>query len=368
MSYLTISCFFFLTGITRETADDLLVEAARAGIRSILVLRGDPPPTAGGKWEPTPKGFANATELVSHVRSKHGSFFSIAVAGHPLGHPSSATRAVELTHLKAKVDAGADYIITQMFFEAAQYTSYVRECRGAGITCPIVPGILMVPPSVPLLRQVIAHCRVPEPTALVAAMVAAGEDSEAIRVAGRVYMEGVCREILRGDSDAAAPGIYIYTMNLEKSARELVANLELKGLNQPEDATAQRPLPFARPRDNEKVRPIFWASNPVSFLARTRGWVNDMPQTARELVLEALPAFDDEAHTGGAAENAQRVVYSYHSIVARRMGSKAERRSMWGECLNSDDDVFDVFERFVRGYVPRLPWCEGMEKVKETLL
>jgi methylenetetrahydrofolate reductase (NADPH) len=196
-------------------------------------------------------------------------------------------------------------------------------------------------------------------------MVAAGEDSEAIRVAGRVYMEGVCREILRGDSDAAAPGIYIYTMNLEKSARELVANLELKGLNQPEDATVKRPLPFARPRDNEKVRPIFWASNPVSFLARTRGWMNDMPQTARELVLEALPAFDDEA-PGGAAENAQRVVYSYHSIVARRMGSKAERRSMWGESLTSEDDVFDVFERFVRGHVPRLPWCEGMEKVKEA--
>jgi methylenetetrahydrofolate reductase (NADPH) len=317
------------TGITRETADDLLAEAAQAGIRSVLVLRGDPPPSADGKWEPTPKGFRNASELVAHIRNKHGSFFSVAVAGHPMGHPSSASRAAELEHLKAKVDAGADYIITQMFFEAAQYTSYVRECRAAGITCPIVPGILMVPPSLALLRQVAAHCNVPEPAALVAAMEAAGADSEAVRVAGRIYMEDVCRQILRGDD--AAPGLYIYTMNLEKSAHELVANLGLRDLQGQEDAAVQRPLPFSRPRDNEKVRPIFWASNPVSYLARTRGWANDLPQdwksqvgqgeTARELVLEAPPPFDDDA-PAGAAGNANGIVYSYHSIVARRMGSK----------------------------------------------
>ena len=73
------------TGITRDTAEDLLAEAAQAGIRSILVLRGDPLPSSKGKWEATAEGFAHAGELVEHIRRKHGSFFSIAVAGHPLG-------------------------------------------------------------------------------------------------------------------------------------------------------------------------------------------------------------------------------------------------------------------------------------------
>lgn len=103
------------TGITRDTVDDLLAEAAQANIRSVLVLRGDPAPSANGKWEPTPDGFQNAGELVKHIRSKHGGFFSIAVAGHPHRHPQSTSRADELKYLKAKVDAGADYIITQMY-------------------------------------------------------------------------------------------------------------------------------------------------------------------------------------------------------------------------------------------------------------
>ena len=147
------------TGITRRDADDLLAEAAKAGILSILVLRGDPPPAENAvAWEPRPDGFQNAGELVEHIRRRHGRFFSIGVAGHPLGHPMSTSRADELQHLKRKVDAGADYIVTQMFFKASDYLNFVKECRAVGITCPIVAGILMVG----------AHCR---PGALVHACV-----------------------------------------------------------------------------------------------------------------------------------------------------------------------------------------------------
>jgi methylenetetrahydrofolate reductase (NADPH) len=373
------------TGITRETADDLLAEAAQAGIRSILVLRGDPLPSSDGKWEATAGGFENAGELVAHIRRKHGTFFSIAVAGHPLGHPSSSSRAEELAHLKAKVDAGADYIITQMFFQAAAYTSYVHECRAVGIACPIVPGILMVPPSIEALRQITSHCGVSIPEALEAEMVAAAPDAEAVRKAGRAYMQKLCEQVL-GSADYPAPGLYIYTLNLEKSVTELIENLNLSG-QATEDEAVQRELPFARPRNNEKVRPIFWASNPVSYLARTRGWVDEMPQRwnidvvnrdgaqdgatahgggagggrTQGLVIESPPVFDQSAGGGARGQGADGVVYSYHSIVARRLGSHAERRSMWGETLTAEEDVFDVFERFVRGYVPRLPWCERLE-------
>eukprot|EP00961_Rhodomonas_salina_P180087 2430514-Rhodomonas_salina.1 len=104
------------TGITQAMAADLLSEAVDAGVRSILALRGDAAP-GQQTWVPTPGGFKNAGELVSFIRQQHGDFFSIAVAGHPAGHTDSASREEELRYLKAKVDAGADYIVTQIFFK-----------------------------------------------------------------------------------------------------------------------------------------------------------------------------------------------------------------------------------------------------------
>lgn len=104
------------TGITKKMADDLLVEAMDADIRSILVLRGDPAP-GRSDWEPVEDGFKNASELVSYIRLKYGDFFSLSVAGHPGKHPASSSKEEDLEHLKKKVGCGADFIITQMTFK-----------------------------------------------------------------------------------------------------------------------------------------------------------------------------------------------------------------------------------------------------------
>ena len=132
-----------------------------------------------------------------------------------------------------------------------------------------------MPPSLALLRSVAAHCAVEVPDALEAQLTAAGDDPEAVRVAGREYMEQVCRGVLEpGAGEEAAPGLYIYSLNLEKSASEIVANLGLARGDGSGACGERKPLPFQRPRENEKVRPIFWASNPMSYLARTRTWVS----------------------------------------------------------------------------------------------
>uniref|UniRef100_A0A7S4UE63 MTHFR SAM-binding regulatory domain-containing protein n=2 Tax=Guillardia theta TaxID=55529 RepID=A0A7S4UE63_GUITH len=349
------------TGITKKMADDLLVEAMDADIRSILVLRGDPAP-GKSDWEPVADGFKNASELVSYIRHKYGDFFSLSVAGHPGKHPASSSKEEDLEHLKQKVGCGADFIITQMTFKASEYQEFVGSCRRVGIDCPIIPGVLMIPPSLEKLRAVCNHCSVEVPEDLVELLETCGSDKEKVREAGRVYMQRVCSEML----SSGAPGLYMYTLNLEKSAQEIVTNLNLKVLDAGMSDSAVRPLPFPRPREKETVRPIFWASNAISYLTRTRNWSADFPSQWGQVNNEKSKAGDHSfVYDPLPSGDEDNILYSHHSIVGRRLGSMAERRNMWGESPSTEEDVFDVFERFVRGFVPRLPWCDRLEK--ETL-
>lgn len=150
--------------------DDALEAAKSAGIRNIVALRGDAP-AGQAAWAPIEGGFACALDLVQHIRKLYGDFFGISVAGYPEGHPtvikpvadlgreltetekgrlvttpegdfvcSDADFDNELAYLKKKVDAGADFIITQMFFDTEVFIAFVSACRAAGITVPIMPG------------------------------------------------------------------------------------------------------------------------------------------------------------------------------------------------------------------------------------
>mmetsp|Transcript_8171 Transcript_8171/g.27444 ORF Transcript_8171/g.27444 Transcript_8171/m.27444 type:complete len:385 (+) Transcript_8171:939-2093(+) len=175
-------------------------------------------------------------------------------------------------------------------------------------------------------------------------------------------MQRVCSEML----SSGAPGLYMYTLNLEKSAQEIVTNLNLKVLDAGMSDSAVRPLPFPRPREKETVRPIFWASNAISYLTRTRNWSADFPSQWGQVNNEKSKAGDHSfVYDPLPSGDEDNILYSHHSIVGRRLGSMAERRNMWGESPSTEEDVFDVFERFVRGFVPRLPWCDRLEK--ETL-
>ena len=114
------------------------------GIRNILALRGDPPKgkRSWSKGDVSGGDCDRSIDLVKLIRELHGDYFCIACAGHPEGHPGSYSREDELKHLKEKIDAGADFIITQFFYDADLFLEYVRTCRSVGIDCPILPGIL----------------------------------------------------------------------------------------------------------------------------------------------------------------------------------------------------------------------------------
>lgn len=155
-----------------------------AGVRHIVALRGDPPPADGGKFVPHPEGYANAAELVAGLKGQHD--FELSVAAYPEVHPDALSLDADLDNLKRKLDAGATRAITQFFFSSDVYFRFLDKVLAAGITAPIVPGIMPVT-NFAAIRRMSANTRIPEwmvrtfeglderpgPRALVAATVAA---------------------------------------------------------------------------------------------------------------------------------------------------------------------------------------------------
>ncbi|XP_045714854.1 methylenetetrahydrofolate reductase isoform X5 [Phyllostomus hastatus] len=135
---------------SREAITGHLRKARRLGLKNVLALRGDPP---GEQWEEEEGEFSHATDLVKHIRREFGDYFDICVAGYPKGHPDAVSFEDDLKHLKEKVTAGADFIITQLFFEADTFFLFVKACSDIGITCPILPGIFLIQASPALGSQ-----------------------------------------------------------------------------------------------------------------------------------------------------------------------------------------------------------------------
>lgn len=131
------------TFMTRVQVEEALDKARDLGIRNILALRGDPPRGATD-WVRTEGGFNYATDLVKFIREKYGDFFCIIVAGYPEVHLEATSREDDLKHLKEKVDAGADAIITQLFYDTDIFFKWVDDCRAIGIEIPIIPGLMPI--------------------------------------------------------------------------------------------------------------------------------------------------------------------------------------------------------------------------------
>ncbi|MEQ1718451.1 MAG: methylenetetrahydrofolate reductase, partial [Hyphomicrobium sp.] len=127
---------------TREEVDDVARAYWAAGVRHIVALRGDPPEGVGTKYRPHPGGYQNAADLVSGLKKIAG--FEVSVAGYPEKHPESVTQAADIENLKAKVDAGADRIITQFGFDNTHYLRFLERARAAGIWVPIIPGLVPI--------------------------------------------------------------------------------------------------------------------------------------------------------------------------------------------------------------------------------
>jgi len=127
---------------TRAELDEVIKGYAAAGVRHIVALRGDPPTGVGTRYEPHPGGYAQTADLVAAIKRTGG--FEVSVGGYPEKHPESASFEADIDHLKAKVDAGADRIITQFFFDNTHYLRFLERVRAQGIWCPVLPGIVPI--------------------------------------------------------------------------------------------------------------------------------------------------------------------------------------------------------------------------------
>jgi methylenetetrahydrofolate reductase (NADPH) len=207
-------------GASRAEVAALLDELAAAGVENVLALRGDPP-RGETRFQPHPDGFRFASELVAFIRSDPKRWpFCVGAAAYPEGHPETPDLEADLRHLKLKVDAGTDFLVTQLFFDNGAFVRFVARARAAGIRIPILPGIMPFT-SVEQVERFTATCGATIPTRLHEAMEAHRSDPDGARELGVAFASIQCQDLLK----AGVPGIHFYTLNRSPSTRAIVAAL-----------------------------------------------------------------------------------------------------------------------------------------------
>ncbi|MGA8891646.1 MAG: methylenetetrahydrofolate reductase [NAD(P)H] [Anaeromyxobacteraceae bacterium] len=207
-------------GSSRDELAGVLDEFAGAGVQNVLLLRGDPP-KGERTFVPHPDGFAHASDLVAFVRAHPERWaFCVGAAAYPEGHPENRDLARDLANLKTKVDAGVDFLVTQLLFDNAHYFRFVERARAAGIAQPIMPGVMPLT-SVDQIERFTAMCGASIPPPLRAAMQVRRSDPDASMQLGVAYSSLQSADLLR----RGAPGIHFYTLNRSPSSRAILAAL-----------------------------------------------------------------------------------------------------------------------------------------------
>ncbi len=203
---------------TREQIGELLEQIRRLGVKNVLALRGDPP--GGGEFATTAGGFEFSSQLVRFIREHDD--FCIGVAGFPEGHIACKEgKFVDWKYLKGKIDAGADFVITQLFFDNADFYEFRDHLQKEhGVSIPIVPGIIPIG-SAAQIKRFTALCGARIPDALAARLEQLGADDAATAEFGIEYATRQCRELLA----AGAPGIHFYTLNKAQATVRILNNL-----------------------------------------------------------------------------------------------------------------------------------------------
>jgi len=219
---------------TRAQIGEILQRYAQHNVRNILALAGDPPAvtTPGAKpYDRSTDDFRHAAQLVQFIREFNNAGthpdprgFGIGIAGFPEGHPATPNRTLEMDYLKAKVDAGADYICTQLFFNNADFYDFRERCELAGINVPIIAGLMPV-------TSLGTYKRIPElalgaryPARLQRAILRAGTDPESVKAVGIHWATEQARDLL----DHNVRGIHFYTLNQSNATREIYKSLGVK--------------------------------------------------------------------------------------------------------------------------------------------
>ncbi|VDB94255.1 unnamed protein product [Peniophora sp. CBMAI 1063] len=331
------------TNMPKEKVDIALKEAKEAGCRNILALRGDPP-MGKEEWTSVEGGFEHGIDLVRHIRAEYGDHFDIAVAGFPQHMLlPEAEREQEIQWFKQKIDAGVDFIFTQMFYDIDIFISWVKAIRAAGITIPIVPGIMPIQTWNGFQRATsLAKTHIPQ--TFLDALEPHKNNDEKVREIGTRLVADMCRKIL------AAPlgirGLHFYTMNLERGSRMLLEELNLV----PRVETL-KPLPWRQSltpsRRSETIRPIFWANRTKSYLSRTENW--------------------DEYPNGRFGDSRSPAYGDLDGYGASIKQTREDALRLWGHPA-SFAEVASLFRRFCTSELPALPWSDQAPSLETSVI
>ena len=208
-------------GHGRAELAEVLERLRAAGVDNVLALRGDPP-IDQPSFVPAPDGFSHANELIEFIRSRDLPF-GLGAACYPESHLESTTLEDDLVHTRRKVDAGAEFLITQLFFDNAYYFHFVERARKAGIQCPIVPGLMPIT-NFAQIERITRMCGATVPMRLRLALEKRKNDPEAILELGVAHATLQAADLLAN----GAPGVHFYTLNRSRASRMIVTALQVQ--------------------------------------------------------------------------------------------------------------------------------------------
>ncbi len=219
---LDATAHFTCVGSTRDELLEWLTLATGSGIRNIMALRGDPPQGAA-QFRAVAGGLSYANELVSLIRSAHPEI-GIGVAGYPEKHPEASNLDVDLVNLRRKIDAGADAVFTQLFYDNRSFFEFRERCIRLGIRVPIVPGVMPIT-EFARIQRITALCGASIPSDLAARLEAVQDDKPAQFEIGVEFAVQQCRELL----EAGVPGLHFYVLNRSEATERILDSLGVPG-------------------------------------------------------------------------------------------------------------------------------------------
>lgn len=208
---------FTCVGATTAELRATLDEIEAAGVDNVLALRGDPP-AGQDEWVQTEGGLLYSTELIALLEEHYG--FAVGAAAFPEVHPQAASAESDIQFLKAKQDAGASFLITQLFYDNEFYFDFVARAREAGVTVPIIPGVMPVN-NLRNIRRITELCKSEIPEPFERQLEAREDDPQALQDLGVTYATLQCVDLL----SRGAPGIHFYTLNRSPATRAILAAL-----------------------------------------------------------------------------------------------------------------------------------------------
>ena len=283
-----------------------------------------------------------ASDLVKFIRQEHGDYFGISVAGYPEGHPDAESYKKDLMYLKEKVDAGADFIITQFFFDCQKFVKYVRDCREIGISCPIIPGILPIF-NFNSFKRMINFTKVSIPENILKDLEELKNDDIKVSEYGIKIVIDLCLQLKQNGFN----NYHIYTLNRDDCTFKILEGLNMNIIN---------PMLPWRPRvnTNESIRPIFWSNAKDNYLELIKDW-------------DHFP----NGRWGDSSKCNFGDIKDYH-LFTLSLGSQKNKLKMWKNQLNNLDDVANVFIDFLEGRINYIPWSDNLasetNSIKDQLI